>query len=504
MAFVEACGVHQAKLRSAWRLRDSLHFSSEWKYRATLHDHPTQGSQVLFVSGAPEVLLEKSSHTVSRDFRVIPLTSTHRATLSRSIDAHAARGERLIAMAVRRHLEQSEITHDDIVELTFLGVLLITDPIRPDIRESIAATHRAGVTVKLITGDYEATARAVARDIGLTVTTDATISGEALHNLSDEELANTIDSITVFARVNPLDKQRIIRALQKHGHVVSMTGDGVNDAVALKSADIGVAMGSGKDIAKDAADLVLIDDSFTTIVQAIREGRVIRDNVRKVIAFLLSTNVAEVIMFIVSSLAGWPLPLLPAQILWINIVTNGTSDIALALEPDERNVMQRPPEHPTASLIGRSLLLHIASSGAIMAAMSLILHWYLGIHLALDLSYVRTMIFTFVSVTALLSTWSFRSLTDSIFRRGLWQNPWISLSIGFSFLLQLLVVYLPSLQPIFDTVSLMRDDWYIILSLALLTIILIDLRKWYIKSGPAQASRRALPRVQSRRAIAPA
>jgi len=332
--------------------------------------------------------------------------------------------------------------------------------------------------VKIITGDYQETARAVARDIGLTVTDDAVINGDILQSMTDQELEFAIDDIVIFARVDPLDKQRIVRALQTKGHVVAMTGDGVNDAVALKSADIGVAMGSGKDIAKDASDLVLLDDNFATIVSAIKEGRVVRDNVRKVISFLLATNAAEVAIFIASLSLRLPLPLLPAQILWINLVTDGTADLAMALEPEERNTMSRRPEHPNAPLINKRFLIHILLAGTIITVATMGLYWYLYNYLSLDLTYTRTMIFSFVAVASLLSTWSYRSLNESIFKRGLWQNPWLFASAGFSFALHLLAVYVPMFQSFFHTVPLNFNDWALIFMLSLITILAIDLRKF--------------------------
>jgi Ca2+-transporting ATPase len=257
-----------------------------------------------------------------------------------------------------------------------------------------------------------------------------------------------------------------------------MTGDGVNDAVALNVADIGVAMGSGKDIAKDAAKLVLLDDNFTTIVAAIREGRVIRDNVRKVIGFLLATNAAEVAIFLASQILGLPLPLLPAQILWINLVTDGTSDIALSLEPQERNVMARSPESPTASLINKQLVLQIITAGLIMTVFTMALYIWGYRYQNFELTYMRTFIFSFVAVTALLSTWSYRSLWESTWKRGINQNPWLFASAGFSFALQLAAIYTPALQGFFHTTPLALNDWGIIILAAFLAALVIDIRKF--------------------------
>lgn len=480
LAFAERLGITQIDERRRWRQRDALSFNPQWKYRASLHDHPTQPTRYLFVSGAPEVLLEKSSEALNRSSAVVPLTSQRRFMLARRIESLAAQGNRLIAMAVRRDLHNTEITHHDIVDLLFLGVLIVRDPIRVDVHSAIKEAMSAGVTVKLVTGDHGATAQAVAREVGLTVPEEAVCSSEILQQMSDTELYDAVDAVTVFSRVTPLDKQRIVRSLQSRGHIVAMTGDGVNDAIALKVADIGVAMGSGQDIAKEAADLVLLDDSFTTIVAAIREGRVIRDNIRKVIAFLLSTNAAEVMIFFASIFIGLPLPLLPAQILWINLVTDGTSDIALSLEPQERNVMRRRPEDSQDSLLGSHLFWHLVLSGVVMTAFLIGLYAYLLRFTGAELSYARTMSFTFLSIVSLLSVWSFRSLRETIFQRGVLGNSWIWLSTGLSAGLHLLALYVPRWRSFFGTVPLSISDWVLILALSVLAVLVIEFRKYLI------------------------
>jgi P-type Ca2+ transporter type 2C len=490
LAFVEKSDFIQSKLRQEWRMRDGIPFNTKWKYRASLHDHPTKPSQILFVSGAPEIVLEHASRAVLPSGEPVSFTSEMRHSYQRQLVQHASQGKRLIALAVRDNITQTTLTHADIKGLTFLGILTISDPIRPEVVKAIHETQSAGVAVKLITGDFAPTAQAVARAVGLSVHDDTVITGDVLQDLTDDELARIVDDIVIFARVEPLDKQRIVRALQKRGHIVAMTGDGVNDAVALNSADIGVAMGSGKDIAKDAAKLILLDDNFTTIVEAIREGRVIRDNVRKVIGFLLATNAAEVTIFVASQIMGLPLPLLPAQILWINLVTDGTSDIALSLEPQERTVMSRPPEDPTASLINQPLVLQILLSGLIMTAFSMSLYVWGYRYQGFDLTYMRTVIFSFVAVTALLSTWSYRSLWEPMWRRGFTQNRWLFASAGFSFTLQLAAIYTPALQGFFHTTPLRLQDWGIIIGLALLAAIVIDVRKSIFPLSHGQAARR--------------
>jgi P-type Ca2+ transporter type 2C len=476
LQFVEAAGISQRQLKTSWRINSTIHFSSQWKYRAVVAAHPTQSSKYLFVVGAPEVLLSASSQAVGdlKDF--VALTAPRRAELLGEFDRLGTTGARLLAVAVKRHVSSPHITKRDVQGLTFLGVLLIRDPVRPEVASSIAQVMGAGVAVKMITGDHSSTARGVALAVGIPATSEHICTGEQLGMLNDEELSALMPRITVFARIEPLDKQRIVRILQRQGHIVAMTGDGVNDAVALKGADIGVAMGSGSDIAKDASDLVLLNNSFATIVAAIREGRVLRDNVRKVMAYLLATNMAEVAIFFISLLLGLPLPLLPAQILWINLVTDGTSDIALSLEGAEEDVMRRPPENPKNLLLGKHMSSHIIYSGLLMTAVTMILFWYLLVYQGQDLIYARTMAFAFLATSSLLSVWSFRSPTQLLFK-GLLRNGWIIVSAAFSFALQLVAIYAPPVQDFFGTVALSQQDWLVIIVLGVITTLLLDARK---------------------------
>ncbi len=486
LAFAESLGQMQHALRKKWHTRDSLNFSSQWKYRATLVNHPTNPSQYLFATGAPDILLKRSSQALNAQNAPEHITTQRRRELEEHIAHLGSQGYRLLAVAVRRNLSQTSITHDDVHDLLFLGVLTIQDPIRSEVKDAIASTQAAGVSIKLITGDHIETARAVARKVGLPASRDVICEGALLEQMNDAELSEAIDTITIFSRVEPLDKQRIVRILQEKGHIVAMTGDGVNDAVALKGADIGVAMGSGTDIAKDASDLILLNNSFATIVAAIKEGRVLRDNIRKVIAYLLATNAAEVAIFFVSVLSGMPLPLLPAQILWINLVTDGTSDLALSLEPAEHDVMKRKPEDPKASLMSsRQTFIHIIIPGILMTIGTMTLFWYLLRVQGSDLAYARTMAFTVLSVSSLLSVWSYQSLKHRFDIRTMLRNKWIFASAGFSFALQVLAIYLPATQSFFGTVSLGLSDWIFVIGFACITVLAVESRKlWQNRLTP--------------------
>ncbi|MFH1354445.1 MAG: HAD-IC family P-type ATPase [bacterium] len=481
LAFVEQSGLKQSELRQQWQQRDAIAFSPRWKYRASLHDHPTQATRYLFATGAPEVLLERSVKVLNKKGEVVELTSDRRWRVEKELTTNGRRGLRLMGVAVRRNIGKGDITHDDVNDLLFLGVLTIQDPVREDVKSVLRETAEAGIAVKLVTGDHAETARAVAQEVGIASEEEAEVlTSEDLQRMTDTELQDAVERVTIFARVTPLDKQRVVKALKACGHVVAMTGDGINDAVALKGADVGVAMGSGRDIAKEAADLVLLDDSFSTIVAAVREGRVIRDNLRKVIGFLLATNAAEVAIFFVSLLAGMPLPLLPAQILWVNLVTDGTSDIALSLEPGERGVMRRKPEDPESPLLGRQLSFHIMFAGAVMTAATIGVYWYSLEYLASDIVHARTMAFTSISIISLLSVWSFRSLRESIFKRGFWGNKWLPASLAVSAGLQISAIYVPGLQGFFGTVALSLSDWTLIVAVAVAALVVMDLRKLFI------------------------
>lgn len=493
LAFAEKLGFKQTTALAEWRPLDGLSFSATWKYRASLRTHPRQASNTLFVNGAPDVLLEQSSYVLNEHGEAKPLTSAERKNLHQKIAARAEGGDRLLAVAVNRQFSKKDITHRDIAGLTFLGVLIINDPPRPEVAEAIRYTMGAGIAVKLVTGDHITTARAIAQAVGLPANPDTVITGHELAEMNDEELVTALKTTTIFAHVTPVDKQRIVRLLQQQGNIVAMTGDGINDAVALKAADIGIAMGAGKDVAREAADLVLLDNNFVTIVSAIRQGRVVRDNIRKVIAFLLSTNAAEVAIFALSLFTRLPLPLLPAQILWINLVTDGTSDLALALEPDEHNVMHRRPEHPTAPLFSRHHTFSMIFCGAVLTAATFGLYWYLLNITHTPLAYARTMAFAMLATGSLISVWTWRSFRDSLLKRGLFSNKWIPFSAGFSFLLQLAAIHLPLLQPLFQTVPLSLSDWSIVLTLAVITLFICELRKLWPLPAPVAQRVKLLP-----------
>ena len=339
------------------------------------------------------------------------------------------------------------------------------DPPRPTALKAVQTCHRAGIKVAMITGDHPLTARAVARELGILTKDGEILTGRELEQLSGSRLQELAKRVSVYARVSPRHKLQIVRALKQSGHVVAMTGDGVNDAPAVKEADIGIAMGStGTDVTKEASAMVLTDDNFSNIVAAVEEGRGIYDNIRKFIRYLLSCNVGEVLVMFLAVLGGLPLPLLPIQILWMNLVTDGLPAMALGVDPYDNDIMTRPPRHPRESVFSHGMTWRIGISGALIG-MGTLLSFRLGLNLG-DLDLARTIAFihwcSFSCFSFLPAARSFIPIVEV----GLLTKPYLVGAVLISTALQLLVVYVPFLQPVFHTVPLRGEHWVLILSIA--------------------------------------
>jgi Ca2+-transporting ATPase len=364
------------------------------------------------------------------------------------------------------------------MDLVFLGMVAMMDLPRKDATEAIAESKRAGIRVVMITGDHKLTAEAVAKQMKIVEEGDLVVTGVDLEKMSDEDLRDQVESIAVYARVSPEHKIRIVTALKERGHVVAMTGDGVNDAPALKRADIGIAMGiTGTDVAKESADMVLTDDNFASIVKATAEGRGIYDNIRKFVAYLLSANVGEVlVMFMATLIFVDPdlLPfLIPIQILWINLVTDGLPALALGVDPIPGDIMERKPRDPRESPINREMLFMILTVGVIMLVGTLGI-FQLHMYLDYGLEKSRTIAFTTLVMFQLFFVFSVRSPRQSLRQVGLLSNPKLVIAVIVSAILQLMVVYLPPLQPIFNTASLGIQEWILVLLVSSSVIFIIE------------------------------
>jgi P-type Ca2+ transporter type 2C len=464
-------GIDLAELTRLCPRTGEIPFSSERKRMSTLHQcHaiPEFGPLVLLTKGAADLLLPLCTQEFTAQ-GTHPLADARRAELLRAQEQLAAQALRTLAIAIKpmppgaATTEGSEQTLEQ--GLTFLGLIGMLDPPRPEVAQAVAKARAAGVRSIMITGDHAVTALAIARELGIT-TDGQVITGQQLAQISDDDLASAVRHVSVFARVNPEHKLRLVRALQSNGEIVAMTGDGVNDAPALKAANIGVAMGiTGTDVAKEAADLVLTDDNFATIVAAIEEGRGLFDNIRKFLRYLLATNFGEIVTLffavVVAALLGSTgaelvLPLLAVQILWINLVTDGAPALALGLDPPDPDVMRSAPFTAGANIVDRSMVADIGIVAAIMAAGTLWVFFSGAGGGSLDLR--RSLAFTTLILFQLFNAFQARSSTHSVFT-GLFRNGWLWITVVAMLALQFLVLSLPPFERAFSTVPLSSFQW---------------------------------------------
>ncbi|HNT55896.1 MAG TPA: HAD-IC family P-type ATPase, partial [Anaerolineaceae bacterium] len=396
---------------------DSIPFDSQHQYMATLH-----ADGMIYVKGAAEVLLERCNGAMDASGNVITCGSD---VFRSALEQMAARGLRVLAFARLEKPGAKQITFEDITGLTLLGLQGMIDPPRPEVIDAIKASQRAGITVKMITGDHALTAKAIGEQIGLCKDGCSTVlTGADLLRLSDAELMERVDQVNVFARVAPEQKLRLVEALQARGHVVAMTGDGVNDAPALKQSNIGVAMGiTGTDVSKEAADMVLTDDNFATIEAAIEEGRGVFDNLTKFISWALPTNLGEGLVLLAAIITGATLPILPIQILWINMITAAVLGIALSLEPKEPGIMERKPRNPKAPLLSKMVIWRIILVSIFILAGAFGLFEY-ELSRGASIEEARTVAVNVVIFVELLYLFNARSLTLSPFQLGFFSNPW--------------------------------------------------------------------------------
>jgi Ca2+-transporting ATPase len=443
---------------------DEIPFDSTRKRMTTIHRHGDQG--LAYVKGAPEVLLQLSN-SIHRDGRIEPLSESGREGILQVVRGMAAGGLRVLAFAYRGVSLDGDPSAEEVErDLTFVGAAGMMDPPREEVKEAVATCKRAGIRTVMITGDHGLTARAIAQDIGLLDGDGRVVTGPELDRMSDDALEREVEQIVVCARSSPEHKVRMLEALKKRGHVVAMTGDGVNDAPALKQADIGISMGiTGTEVTKQAADMVLADDNFATIVRAIEEGRGIYDNIRKFVRLLLSTNLDEILLIATATLMKLPLPMLPIQILWVNIVSDGLPALALSFDPYDEDIMERRPRSPKEGIFHGMLLFILAAAVVdFIAEVVLLLVWRNTGFASVER--IRTIIFTSTILFELVFVFNCRSESHSIFRSNLLQNKLLLLAAATSLALQLLVVYLPFLQVVFQTVPLRPSDWLIVVAIA--------------------------------------
>lgn len=468
---------------------DAIPFESQHQYMATLHDTGPAQPRLVYVKGAVEVLLEKCSGALDEMGHTILLDADR---IHAVVGAMAAKGLRVLAFA-RGELPAGvkDLTHTHIANgLTFLGLQGLSDPPRPEAVAAVHACQSAGIRVKMITGDHALTASAIARQIGLDgagasgETVPAVLTGKAMAELSDTELIEAAERTAVFARVTPEQKLRLVEALQVQGHIVAMTGDGVNDAPALKQSDIGVAMGkNGTDVAKEAADMVLTDDNFASIEAAVEEGRGVFDNLTKIIVWTLPTNLGEGLVVLAAIIAGVALPILPVQILWINMTTVAVLGLVLAMEDKELGIMQRLPRDPRSPILTGELIWRILVVGTLILVGAFgLFAWELGI--GASLSEARTVAVNVVVLVEMFYLFNCRSLTQSMFRIGLFSNRWLVGGWVVMLLLQLLFTYAPFMNSAMASAPIPLDAWWRILSVSIITYVIIEVEKWVRQQMP--------------------
>ncbi len=432
------------------------------------------GKRYVITKGAPDVLLN-ISESILWENKQQYLSGKYQTEVQKSIEDLASQALRTIAVAYRPLNSNQNIPNEREAEkdLIFIGLQGMIDPPRPEVKEAVRECKEAGIKTVMITGDHLITAKAIATQLGILPFGGKVLDGNALSAMSVEELEDIVEDVYVFARVSPEHKLKIVKALQKKGHIVAMTGDGVNDAPAIKASDIGIAMGiTGTDVAKEASSLVLLDDNFATIKSAIKEGRNIYENIRKFIRYLLASNVGEILVMLFAMLIGLPLPLVPIQILWVNLVTDGLPAMALGLDQAEENVMKRKPRSPREGVFARGLGWKVISRGFLIGIATLIAFMVVYYRDPSNLGYAQTIAFATLVLAQLIHVFDCRS-ERSIFHRNPFQNMYLVWAVISSLLLMLVVIYYPPLQPIFHTYAIEARDWLLIIGMSALPTFLL-------------------------------
>lgn len=475
---------HIESLTDKYPRTNGIPFDSVRKMMTTIHQ--SEDTFVSYTKGAVDELLNRCS-SVLIDGKIMPLNDSLIEEIVDKNQSFATDALRVLAFAKKDWSDLPEDITSETIEndLVFLGLLAMMDPPREEVKLAIDNCHRAGIRPVMITGDHLITAKAIAEELGILREGDKIISGQDLHVMSDEAFAENIEQYSVYARVSPEHKVKIVKAWQSKGHVVAMTGDGVNDAPALRMAEIGIAMGKvGTDVSRNAAAMVLMDDNFATIIAAIEEGRSIYSNIRKSIRYLLSCNFGEIFLLLVAMLMNLQVPLLPIHILWVNLVTDSFPALALGVEPKDMGLLNRPPRAKNESLFSNGLFYKIALEGLLVGSISLAIYIY-----ALDFSLevARTMTFLTLSFSQLIHSINVRSSDSVVFKKGLLTNKYSLYAIAVSLTLQLTIVFIPFTRSVFKIVSLPLNLWMIVILSSLIPLILVEMIK-LIKSAISRSN----------------
>jgi len=471
----EKVGLYKSELEKKFPKIDEIPFNSKNKFVATLHQN--KDKNLLFLAGAPEKLIDLSSFIWTKKDKKTVLSKTELLKLKQELEELTSKGLRVIAFAYR-DVKSAEIKKKDISNLTFVGFIALKDPLRKNTKKAVEICIKAGMKPIIVTGDHLLTACAVAKELNIDTKEENIIEGKDLDKLSDKEFQKRITKIYVYARVEPRHKLRIVKAWQGRKEVVAMTGDGINDAPALKKADIGIAFNSGTDVAKEVSDLVLLNDDFSVIVAAVEEGRSIIDNIRKVITYLLSDSFTEIILVGVTIMFGFPLPISAVQILWVNLIEDGLPSIALAFEPKEKGLMKQKPYGHDVPLLTREMKVIIFIIGLITDLILLGLFFWLW-NQNHDIAYVRTMVFAALSIDSIFYVFSCKSLRKNIWHMNIFSNKYLIIAWVVSFFALIATIYVPILSTLLKTVPLGFYDWLILIGLGLIELGLIETAKHY-------------------------
>jgi len=452
-------GIFQEEINKEYKRIDEIPFDSERKCMSVICRN-RKGESFVFTKGAADVIIEKCTKIYTSG-GIVPLDEVKKKRILKINDDMAKEALRVLGLAYKRINRYSNFKEAE-SELVFVGLTGMIDPPRKEALNAVKKCNLAGIKPIMITGDHKITAYAIARELNICQEGDRVLTGKELEEMSDSKLQALVDEVAVYARVSPKHKLRIVKALKKKGHIVAMTGDGVNDAPAVKEADIGVSMGiTGTDVTKEASSMVLMDDNFASIVSAIEEGRIIYSNIRKFIRYMLSCNIGEVLTMFLGMLMGLPLPLLPIQILWVNLVTDGLPAIALGLEPAEKDIMMRPPRGAKESVFSRGLLNLILFRGVIIGLSTLVVFISI-LKFSGDVSTARTAAFVTLVITQLIHVFECKSERKNIFEVPLFNNIPLVLAVICSLIMIIGVVYHPFFQKIFRTVALGHNEWVLI------------------------------------------
>ncbi|NUM45231.1 MAG: cation-translocating P-type ATPase [Anaerolineales bacterium] len=468
-------GLHKAVLDEGAPRVHEIPFSSETKRMTTLHE--LNGDVVAYAKGAPEVILESCDFMLTEN-GIVPLDADGRAMILAQAQNMASEALRILAIATKPTVtpETAETS------MTFLGLAGMIDPPRPEAKAAIAICTEAGIRPVMITGDHPLTAQAVARELGLLTHGGRVVPGTELEEMSDAQLHQEVEKISVYARVSPAHKLRVVTAWQARGHIAAMTGDGVNDAPALKKADIGIAMGiTGTDVTKEAAAMTLTDDNFASIVAAVEEGRGVFGNIKKYLMYLLSSNIGEIGLMAGSALLGLPLPLTAVQILYVNLATDGLPALALSVDPPEKDLMKRKPRDPRTGIFTRPVVTLMVLGGLWSTLINLgLFSW--ALNTGRNLEEAMTMTFVSLVLIQFFKAYNFRSDRHSVLNKP-FANKWLNIAVGWEIVLLLLIVYLPFLHEPFNTYSLAAQDWLIVFILAFSVMPVLEAAKWMERRG---------------------